>query len=243
MEAPVHNDPQAFTVDPDAIRAWLRQPSDDHPEFSNADDLGVDDDVTGLGEADFLPTVRRVLAAEPDGVHRRPDVIRVELWLIPDGEILHQGALITVDLSGGIRLASLHQDAKDFTDHDQRGVSAILSALGHIAVHVCALVDRHEASHPDGRAPASDGVTGSGDAATAATYTKDAVSRAANDAADDILDAVEAGDAGLRDALNLLVNATLGYLTGDAEDLTDLVAINYDEATYDEVLSWIEEAS
>jgi hypothetical protein len=47
---------------------------------------------------------------------------------------------------------------------------------------------------------------------------------------------------GQRDGLNLLVNATLSYLTGEAEDLTDVVALNYD-AAYGEVLSWIEEGS
>jgi hypothetical protein len=60
-----------------------------------------------------------------------------------------------------------------------------------------------------------------------------------NHAADDFLDAVDAGDEGLRDGLNLLVNATIAYLTGQAETLHDVVEHSYD-ADYEEVLSWIE---
>jgi len=76
------HDTQALTIDPTAIEVWLRQPSDEHPAFSHAEYLGVHDEVSGPGEEDFLPTIRRVLAAEPDGLHRRADVTHVELWLI-----------------------------------------------------------------------------------------------------------------------------------------------------------------
>lgn len=62
---------------------------------------------------------------------------------------------------------------------------------------------------------------------------------ALNQAADDILDAVEAGDEGLRDALNLMVNAVMEYLTGRASSLAEVVDSNY-EADYRTVLSWIE---
>ena len=77
----------------------------------------------------FLNTIDAVLAAEPDGLHRRADISRVELWLIPDGEILDQGALITVDLADGVRLCTLHQDIKDFAYRDQHGIPAVLSAM------------------------------------------------------------------------------------------------------------------
>ena len=234
------HDTQALTIDPTAIEVWLRQPSDEHPAFSHAEYLGVHDEVSGPGEEDFLPTIGRVLAAEPDGLHRRADVTRVELWLIPDGEVLYQGALITVDLADGIRLATLHQDAKDFADRDQRGVPAILTALDHVAAQACLLIERYQATHPSGPVPADGHATTSSTVPAPATFTEGAVRTAANRAADDILDAVDAGATGLRDGLNLLVNATLGYLTGEAEDLTEVVGQNY-EATYDEVLSWIEQ--
>jgi hypothetical protein len=236
---------KALAIDPEAVRTWLRRPSDQHPDFTRAESHGVDDEMTGPGEEDFLPTIRRVLAEEPDGVHRRPDVSRVELWLILDGEILHQGAVITIDLANGIRLASLHQDIKDFTDRDQHGVPAILSALDHIATQVCLLVDRYQTTQPGNQiatpAPTTRKATAPGTEPAPVTFTREEVSDAVNQAADDVLDAVDADDSGLRDGLNLVVNATLAYLTGEADDLTDVVEQSY-EATYDEVLSWIKEA-
>jgi len=234
----VHNT-KALTIDSDAVRVWLRRPSNEHPEFTNAECLGVDEELTGRGDEGFLPTVGEVLTAEPDGVHRRADVTRVDLWLIPDGEVLHQGALITVDLAGGIRLASLHQDVKDFTDRDQRGEAAILTALEHIAAQACLLADGYQAE-TDGPSGSQSGASAT--ATTRRTFSEEAVATAANQAADDILDAVDADDTGVRDALNLLVNATLGYLTGQARDLAEVVAQGY-EATYDEVLSWIREVA
>src|SRR4051794_17396419 len=241
---PVHST-KALTIDHDAVRAWLRQPSDESPEFTRAESHGVDDEVTGRGEEDFLPTVDRVLAAGPDGLHRRPDVSRVQLWPIPDGDVANQGALITVDLANGVRLASLHQDINNFADRDQRGIPAVLTALDHIAAQTCLLVDAYQATNPRYEA-ATKAPTG-GEATTPSfepapgTFTEQAVSEAVNRAADDILDAVEASDTGLRDAMNLVINATLAYLTGQAQDLPGVVQQDY-EAAYPEVLSWIGEA-
>ena len=72
-------------------------------------------------------------------------------------------------------------------------------------------------------------------------FTAQQVADAVNHAADDILEAVVAGDEGLRDAMNLIVNATLGYLTGEAQNLQDVVEQGYD-ADSPTVLSWIEAA-
>jgi hypothetical protein len=72
-------------------------------------------------------------------------------------------------------------------------------------------------------------------------FTEQQVADAVNHAADDILDVVEAGDEGLRDAMNLMVNATVAYLTGEAQNLQDVVEQDYD-ADYPTVLSWIEAA-
>ncbi|HVQ18708.1 MAG TPA: hypothetical protein VMT27_06690 [Actinomycetes bacterium] len=69
-------------------------------------------------------------------------------------------------------------------------------------------------------------------------HTDTEVSAALNKAADDILEAVDAGDEGLPDALNLLVNATAAYLSGKADDLTQVAALNYD-ADLSSILSWI----
>jgi hypothetical protein len=70
------------------------------------------------------------------------------------------------------------------------------------------------------------------------TYTQDQVSAALNKAADDIIEATEAEDEGLRDALNLLVNAVGSYLWDGAEDLEQVAAKNYD-ADLDSIVGWI----
>jgi hypothetical protein len=135
--------------DPAAARAWLRQPSNRFEGLTRADSLGVDDELTGPGVEGFLATVDDVLAAQPDGLHPRADVTGVELWLIPDGDILDQGALITVDLANGVRLATLHQDIEDFADRDERGIPAVLSALHHIANQASLVVTTYETALPE----------------------------------------------------------------------------------------------
>ncbi|MGI5185473.1 hypothetical protein ACQEVZ_55445 [Dactylosporangium sp. CA-152071] len=72
-------------------------------------------------------------------------------------------------------------------------------------------------------------------------FSAQQVTDALNRAADDILDAVDAGDEGLRDAMNLVVNATAAYLTGQAHNLLEVVRQGY-ENDYPTVLSWIEVA-
>ena len=143
---------KALTFDSAAAQAWLRQPSDQFPDQTRADSLGVDDGLTRPGMEGFLATVDDVLAAQPDGLHCRADIAGVELWLIPDGDILDQGALITVDLANGVRLCSLHQDIRDFANRDQRGIPAVLSALRHIACQASLVVGTYESAHP-GYAP------------------------------------------------------------------------------------------
>lgn len=138
---------QALTFDPAAAQAWLRQHSGTDG-LTRAESLGVDEEMFGRGLEGFLTTVDDVLAAGPDGLRRRADIGDVELWLIPDGDVLDQGALITVDLSNGVRLATLHQDIKDFADRDQLGIAAALSALAHIAHQVCQLLDTYQRANP-----------------------------------------------------------------------------------------------
>lgn len=74
------------------------------------------------------------------------------------------------------------------------------------------------------------------------TFTEQQVVDALNSAADDILDAVDAGDEGLRDGINLMVNATIAYLRGDASDLDDVTEASYGE-DLDTILGWIGEAA
>ncbi len=154
-------DTPALRVDPAAIRAWLAQPSGEHPDETRAEHLGVDDELTAPGIDGFLETIDDVLAAEPDGLHRRADITRVELWLIPDGEALAQGALITVDLADGVRLCTLHQDIRDFARRDQHGMPAVLTALAHIAHQVGLLLDTyHTAGCRHGSATPAAGIAG-----------------------------------------------------------------------------------
>ncbi len=137
-----------ITFDPAAAAAWLREPCPDLPDATRAECLGVDADLFGPGLEGFLSTVDDVLSAEPAGLYRRADISAVTLWRIPDGDVLDQGALITVDLTNDVRLASLHQDIKDFADRPLRGIPAAVSALAHIAGQVRLLVERYQATNP-----------------------------------------------------------------------------------------------
>jgi hypothetical protein len=134
----------AVTVNPAQVLGWLYTADPDHPGLTRAETLGVDRDVFGYGLDGFLQTVDDLLAAQPAGLHRRADITGIELWLIPDGDVADQDALITVDLATGIRLASLHQDVKQFADHDARGTAAALQALIHIADCAGRLVADHD---------------------------------------------------------------------------------------------------
>lgn len=70
-------------------------------------------------------------------------------------------------------------------------------------------------------------------------YTYEEVSAALNRAADDVLDVTNAGDEGLRDAINLVVNAAGSYLKGEAGSLAEVAEKNYDEAALEDILGWI----
>jgi hypothetical protein len=58
-------------------------------------------------------------------------------------------------------------------------------------------------------------------------HTAEEVSAAANRAADDVLEAIDAPDEGVRDAINLVVNATLTYLKSPDATLEEAIAANY----------------
>lgn len=133
--------------------AWLRSPTGKPSGWTNAEALGIDPDCFGRDMEGFLATVDDLLAAAPDGLKHRADIDRVALWPIPDGDVLDQGALITVDLTNGVRLASLHQDIKDFADRGARGFPAALSALAHIARQASTLVEEYQRSNPTYQPP------------------------------------------------------------------------------------------
>lgn len=127
-------------------------------------------------------------------------------------------------------------------------VAAAICAQAHIAHQVCLLVDAYQRANPrvrggDGGVAMSttDPTTEAALAIQPTMFTEQQVGAALNHAADDILDAVDAGDEGLRDGLNLLVNAAVAYLTGRAQNLREVVQQGYD-ADYEDVLGWIEVA-
>jgi hypothetical protein len=138
---------KAVTFDPAAAQAWLHRRSG-LPGFTVAEALNVHEDLTDPSGKGFLSTVDNVLTAEPDGLHRRDDIVDMLLWRIPDGGALDQGTLITVDLANGIRLASLHQGVIDFAGRDQRGVAAVLAAIAYITAQACQLVAAYEHANP-----------------------------------------------------------------------------------------------
>lgn len=143
-----------LAVDTAAVTTWLQRPCPNHRNDSRAACLGIDEQFH-RGSDGFLDTIEDLVAAQPLGLRHRGDLAGVHLWLIPDGEVLACGALITVDLAGGIRLASLHQDVKDFTDRDQHGIPAAVAALAHISDQVSLIVERYDQASRDRGQPAA----------------------------------------------------------------------------------------
>lgn len=70
----------ALLFDPIAATRWLRAASTEHPGTTNADALGVDDELFGRGLEGFLTTVADAFAANPTVLVRRIDVLAVLLW-------------------------------------------------------------------------------------------------------------------------------------------------------------------
>lgn len=60
------------------------------------------------------------------------------------------------------------------------------------------------------------------------SFTRDEVSQALNRAADDVLGAINAPDEGVRDAVNLVVNAAMTYLDTPDATLDEAIEENYE---------------
>lgn len=71
-------------------------------------------------------------ASEPGG-----PLEHVGFWLVCDPDGMIEGAIVTVDVPGGTRLASLHQDFRDLTDDREapgiEGAAAVIRAIRRIA--------------------------------------------------------------------------------------------------------------
>lgn len=101
--------------------AWLW--SERTPGESEAEAAGVDG-AEGI-TPELLARLDDLLSNGPRGWSVRPDVENVGIW--PTLE----GAVITLNVVGFPRVASLWQDAKEFSR--QRGVEATLDALARVA--------------------------------------------------------------------------------------------------------------
>lgn len=73
-------------------------------------------------------------------------------------------------------------------------------------------------------------------------YTLGEVSMAINRAAEDILAALDGPDTGVRDALNLLVNTALAYVTGEASTVAQVAEVSYSE-DLGTVIGWINDGT
>jgi hypothetical protein len=71
----------------------------------------------------------------------------------------------------------------------------------------------------------------------ARTFTAEQLNTAANRAANEILEAIDAPEEGVRDALNLQVNATAYFLEHPDATLADAITANYSERP-EAVLAW-----
>lgn len=130
----------AIAFNREVVREWLLH-SDEGRELTRQ--LAIDDPrLFGVDRAGFLTTVEDLIDAYPDGVDVRSDIDLVAVFRTVSGTSWHDGALVTVDLTNGIRLASVHQEATDFSG--RRGLEAALDALEHVSALVNDLVDVYE---------------------------------------------------------------------------------------------------
>jgi len=229
----------AVTFDPPALRAWLHEPSGQNNGENNtrADELGISETFS-RAHGGLLSGLDDLLAAlGDDSTHTvwclQPGVEYVGFFRTFDGDMC-DGAIIVADLAGGQRLASLRQDPRNFAGRESHGISAATEALTHLAVTANHIVGQHR------HAPAGNRQQAAGpDNITAAVL---------NAAADDLLHLTQAGDEGLRDALNLAVNAALlylehGWLDADpaaARDRLEQVATSSYDEDLDTILGWID---
>lgn len=121
--------------DPERCRRWLGAAPSGRQAPTRAAWLDIDDDF-GIARPGALQALENLLGAQPAGFTLPTGLDRVALWRIPDGDVLDQGALITLDLSsarGGLRLASSHLDLDHLAPFDLCGIAAVCASLQHVA--------------------------------------------------------------------------------------------------------------
>jgi hypothetical protein len=140
------HDKPAVVFDAGVFTAWLHSRSEQQPPLTWAEVFGIDSEVTCTSEG-FLPMLDDILSTPPAGLWLHGDVSGIGLWRIPDGDALDQGALITVDLTSDLRLASRHQDLDDLAPPGHRGAAAACAAMSHIVELADHLVTQHRQLH------------------------------------------------------------------------------------------------
>ena len=144
----------AVSFDPTALRSWLAEPNGD--EGARADELGIDA-FFSRPHGYLLSGVDGLLAALADDDEQavwrlQPGIEHVGFFRTFDGET-DDGALIVVDLTSGLRLASLHQDHRDFATLDSAGTDAAIEALNNLAFEANRIVAQYRAKTATGRQP------------------------------------------------------------------------------------------
>jgi hypothetical protein len=135
----------AVSFDTTTLRSWLAEPTGD--DSTRADELGIDE-FFSRAHGYLLSGLHDLLAALADDDEQsvwrlQPGIEHVGFFRTFDGET-DDGALIVVDVAGGLRLASLHQDHRDFASLDSHGTDAAIEALTNLAAEANRIVARYQ---------------------------------------------------------------------------------------------------
>ncbi|MBI1758159.1 MAG: hypothetical protein HYR62_02890 [Actinobacteria bacterium] len=230
----------ALTFDPVATQAWLREPTPT-PTVTRAERFGATARNFGSHTVTYLATPNTIVATQPDGWHPH-GIVGVRLWSGPPGSPLwERGAVLTVALANNLSLASTRESVKRARRcppaGDRRAPFGPGAHQPPGPAPDARLPDRPP-HHPDRRSPHA-GDRHTGRATVPRLFTEAHVNDALNRVADDLLQAVDAAEVGLRDAIHLTVNATTAYHTGDAQTLGEVVEQRYDSTDNPTALSWL----
>ncbi|MGX7672981.1 hypothetical protein [Plantactinospora sp. DSM 117369] len=152
----------AVIFDATALRSWL---ADSTNTGTDANDTGNGDagsraDELGINEF-FSRTHAYLLSGLDDLLAALADDQQQTVWRLQsgtehvgffrtfDGEIC-DGAIIVVDLANWLRLASLHQDHRDFASLNSHGCDAAVEALANLATEANAIVRRYRSTNGPG---------------------------------------------------------------------------------------------
>lgn len=134
-------DESRCAADQAAILSWLNSTAHGDPEYTVADELGIDD---SFGADSHFPPAQMdalITAAQDAGVFGIPEH-QVELWHVSDNDGRLDGHLIIVERPDGARLASHHLAPADLLDPQLRSFDAAVDLLQSAAAVVDQVVHR-----------------------------------------------------------------------------------------------------